>query len=226
MQIKVLKTEMFTNPPMLLALVMIWATIYSLADSAAVGDTAIPVMGVWNPPVDDSASRGSSEKELELAGFLDSSESGHVSTSPYTSDHEVVADGRNDHCPTSKKMRRDPQSCKILPAPGNTNVRGSNGNPDNTEGSGENQEPSTDGIFTPLPGERFFPDALDWDFTNLQGWAICPIGKGSGKPLKAVCDSGKPEDLASAGIGWALSNVTPCTYDGCNLIEKSPLIAR
>ncbi|MCJ1342340.1 hypothetical protein MMC31_000522 [Peltigera leucophlebia] len=211
MQTKALKTEMFTYPPSLLTLFIIWATIYSLADSVDVGDTAIPVMGVWNPSVDDSASRGSSEEGVGLAGFLDSSESEHVSTSPLSSDHEVVADGRNSRCSTPRKMRRDPQSCKLLPAPGDTNTKGSVGNPDNTEGSGENQEPSTDGIFTPLPGEQILPDVLDFDFTNLQGWTICPRARSDNKPLTAVCDSGEPEDIVSVGIGWGLSNVTPCT---------------
>lgn len=168
----------------------------------------------------------SSEGGVGLAGFLDSSESGHVSASPGSSDYKVFADGTNNRCSTPRKMRRDPQSCRILPAPGNTNTRGSVGNPDNTEGSGENQEPSNDGIFTPIPGEQILPNALDWDFMNLQGWTICPRAKSDNKPLIAVCDSGKPEDIVSAGIGWALSNVTPCTYDGYNLVEKSPLIAR
>lgn len=205
---------------------MIWATIYSLADSAAVGDTATPDMGVWNPPFYDSASMHSSEGGVGLAGFLDSSESEHVSASPGSSDYKVFADGTNNRCSTPRKMRRDPQSCRILPAPGNTNTRGSVGNPDNTEGSGENQEPSNDGIFTPIPGEKILPNALDWDFTNLQGWTICPRAKSDNKPLIAVCDSGNQEDIVSAGIGWALSNVTPCTYDGYNLVEKTPLTAR
>lgn len=226
MRIKALKTEMFTNPPSLLRLAMIWATIYSLADSAAVGNTAIPDMGVWTPPVDDSASWHSSEEGVGLAAFLGSSESGHVSASPGSPDYEILADGTNNRCPTPRKMRRGPQSCRILPAPGNTNTRGSVGNPDNTEGSGENQEPSNDGIFTPIPSEKILPNVPDLDFTNLQGWTICPRAKSDNKPLIAVCDSGKPEDIVSAGIGWGLSNVTPCTYDGYNLVEKTPLIAR
>lgn len=226
MRIKGLKTEMFTNPPLLLTLVMIWTIIYSLADSVAASTSVIPDVGVWNIPVDVSASGVSSEEGVGLADFLESSGSGHVSTFPGSSDNEDVADGKNNRCSTPRKMRRDPQSCVILPTPGNTNARGSVGNPDNTEGSGGYQEPSNEGIFSPLPGEQISPEVLDWDFTNLQGWTICPRAKSDNKPLTAVCDSGNPEDIVSNGIGWGLSNVTPCTYDGYNLVEKIPLIPR
>lgn len=203
---------------------MIWATIYSLADSATVGNTAIPDMGVWNPPADDSASWDSTEEGVGLAGvFLASSESGHVSASPGSSDHEIFAAGTNNRCSTPRKMRRGPQSCKILPAPGNSNTRGSVGNPGNTEGSGENQEPGNDRIFTPMPGEDFLHNLPDFDFANLQGWTICPRAKSDNKPLTAVCDSGNPEDVVSTGIGWGLSNVTPCTYEGYNFSEKKKL---
>lgn len=212
-RIKLLKADMITNSPSLLMLVMILAMIYSLADSTAVSDATMPDKRVWNPSLDDSAS-GSSEAGVGLAGFLDSSESGHVSTFASSFDHEFVADGRTHPCSTPKMKRRDPQSCRILPDQDNTNTRGSVGNPGNSEGSEENQKPRNNEPFTPLPGGQFYPDILDWDFSNLQGWKICPRSKSDNKPLTAVCDSGNPEDIVSAGIGWKLSNVTPCTYDG------------
>lgn len=117
-------------------------------------------------------------------------------------------------------MRRDPQSCIILPAQGegNTNTRGSVGNPDSNEGSGEHQDPKDDRIFKPLPGELFLPDVLDWDYRKLQGWSICPRAKVDNSPLTAVCDSGSPEDIFSSGIGWALSNVVPCTFDAYHFV--------
>lgn len=208
---------MFTHPPSLPMVVMIWASIYSLAGSAAISDRPIPDMSIWNPSLEVSGSGDLSEEGIGLAGFLDRLELGHVSTSPGSSDQEVVANERNNPCSTQKMIRRDPQSCILLPASGNTNTRGSVGNPDNNEGSGEHQDPSSDGIFKPLPGEKFFPNVLDWDFTNLQGWGICPKAKNDNKPLTAVCDSGRPEDITPAGIGWALSNVMPCTYDGYHL---------
>lgn len=217
MRIKALKKDIFTNPPWLPMLVMIWASIYCLASSEAVSDRSIPDMGIWNPSLEVSGWGDSSEEGIGLAGFLDSLGSGHVLTSPGSSDQEVVADERNNPCSTPKMMRRDPQSCIISPAPANTNTRGSVGNPDNNEGSGEHQEPSNDGIFKPLPGEQFFHGVLDWDFTNLQGWQICPKSKSDNKPLIAVCDSGRPEDILSAGIGWALLDVMPCTYYGYHL---------
>lgn len=218
MRIKALKKDMFTKPSSLPMLVMIWASIYSLAGSAAASDRPIPDREVRNPSLEISGSGDLSEEGIGLAGFLDRLESGHVSTSPGSSDQEDVTHGRNNPCSTSKMMRRDPQSCLTLPAPGNTNIRGSVGNPDSNEGSGEHQDPSDDSIFKPLPGEDFPPQVLDWDSSNLQGWSICPRAKGDNKPLTAVCDSGSPEDIVSSGIGWALSNVVPCTYDGYHLV--------
>lgn len=209
--------NMSTNSPSLPMLVMIWASILSRTFSS-VSDRPIPDMGVWNPPLEVSDSGDLSEEGIGVAGFLDRSESRHVSTSSGSSDQEEVYHERNNPCSAPKMMRRDPQSCIILPAPGNTNTRGSVGNADNNEGSGEHQDPSDDGIFKPLPGEHIFPDILDWDFTNLQGWTICPRAKSDNKPLTAVCDSGSPEDIVSSGIGWALSNVVPCTYDGYHLV--------
>lgn len=217
MRIKALK-DMFTNAPSLPMLVMIWASIYSLAGSAAVSDRPIPDMGVLNPSLEVSGSEDLSEEGIGLAGFLDRLESGHVSNSPGSSDQQDVAHERSNPCSTPKMMRRDPQSCIILPAPGNTKTRGSVGDPDNNEGSGEHQDPSNDGIFKPLPGENILPNVIDWDSTNLQGWTICPRAKGNNKPLTAVCDSGRPEDIVSSGIGWALSNVVPCTYSGYHLV--------
>lgn len=218
MRIKALKKDMFTKPSLLPMLVMIWASIYSLAGAAAVSDRPVPDREVWNPSLEVSGSGDLSEKGIGLAGSLDRLESGHVSTSPGSSDQEDVAHERNSPCSTSKIMRRDPQSCIILPAPGKTNTRGSVGNPDSNEGSGEHQDPGDDRIFKPLPGEQFLPNVLDWDSSNLQGWSICPRAKADNKPLTAVCDSGNPEDMFSSGIGWALSNVVPCTYDGYHLV--------
>lgn len=209
---------------------MIWASIYTLAAaSAAARIRPIRDLGGWNPSLEVSGSGELIKEGGRLAGFLDSLESGHdvSSTSPGSSDQEYVAHERNIPCSNPKKMRRYPQSCIILPAPGNTNTRGSVGNPPgNNEGSGEHQNPSDDGIFKPLPGEHFFSDVIDWGSTNQHGWEICPRAKGDNKPLTAVCDSGRREDIVSSGIGWALSNVVPCTYDGYQFISKPTLIAR
>lgn len=222
---------MFTNSPSLSMLVMIWASsIYSLvAGAAAASDGSIPDMGGWNPSFEVSSDSGDLiEEGRGLTGFLDGLESGHdVSTSPGSSDQEYVVahERKNNPCSTSKMMRRDQQSCIIFPAPapGNTNTRGSVGNPGgNNEGSGEeHQDPSDDGIFKPLPGEQIFPNVIDWDSINQHGWTICPRAKGDNKPLTAVCDSGNREDIVSSGIGWALANVVPCTYDGYQLISKA-----